>query len=123
MQEQLKLDEKWKEFDQNIFQEKNQFDTQLLHQRLQAILDSLKKPEQLRDIFGDVQSEDLQSGSLSTINMQFNTDTNEVKVTSEAVDKKGDPLYELVLDGETGVMRQIRRDAVSSHEKVVEKDI
>lgn len=60
---------------------------------------------------------------MSTINMQFDTKTNKVKVTTEAKDKRGDPLYEFTMDADTGVIRQIKRDRQTSHERVIEKEV
>uniref|UniRef100_A0A7S3CJU0 Uncharacterized protein n=1 Tax=Strombidium rassoulzadegani TaxID=1082188 RepID=A0A7S3CJU0_9SPIT len=74
-------------------------------------------------MFDHVEKEDMKSGSMATINMQFNTLTNEVKVSSDALDVKGEPLYEFVMNTDTGVMRQTKRDALSSHEKVVEREL
>jgi hypothetical protein len=123
VQEQLALDDKWRAFDQNIFKTKSQFDSGLLHKRLGAILKSLKDPENMNQMFDHVEESDMKAGAMTSINMQFNTQTNEVKVSSGGNDKKGHPLYEFVMNADTGVIQQIKRDPVTSHEKIVEKNI
>jgi hypothetical protein len=55
--------------------------------------------------------------------MNFNLASNEIKVSSEALDKKGDPVYEFILNSETGIAKKIKRDPVTSHEKVVIEEV
>lgn len=77
----------------------------------------------MNEMFDGVEKSDMHDGTMASINMQFNTKTNEVKVSTESVDKKGDPLYEFVMNTDTGLVKQIKRDPVTSHEKVVEKEV
>ena len=123
IQEQIALGDKFKEFDQSIFANKDAFETGLLHKRLGAILNSLKNPDNMNEMFDHVDSEDMHDGTMTSFNMQFNTKTNEVRVSTEAVDKKGDPLYEFVMNPDTGIVKQIKRDRITSHEKVIEKEL
>lgn len=80
------MDDKWRDFDNGIFERKTAFDVGQLHKKLGAILESLKKSENVDKMFENVDKKDMKSGSMSTINMQFNTKTNEVKVFTQATD-------------------------------------
>jgi hypothetical protein len=44
-------------------------------------------------------------------------------VFSENLDKKGEPVYEFILNTESGVAKKIKRDPSSSHEKIVLEEV
>jgi hypothetical protein len=59
----------------------------------------------MNEMFDHVDKEDMQDGTMTTINMQFDTKNNLVKVATDAKDKKGSPIYEFVMNTDTGMIK------------------
>ena len=86
-----------------------EFKNLMVYQKLQNVLSDLGNQEGLHQLWKDVSPEE-QANYLGKINIEFDTATGEIEVTSKALDSHDKPMYDWKLQAGVGSISEVRRE-------------
>lgn len=82
----------------------------MLYQKLQNLLDDFKTTDKVQELWKDISTQE-RADHLGKINIELDTQTGEIEVTSKELNSDGKPVYDWRLEQTVGQFTQVRRES------------